>query len=91
MKFSWDEKKRLQNLQKHRLDFRDVPAAFAEETVTIPDQRFDYAEVRFVTFSILEGVVVAIVHTETDEEIRVISFRRATPREERYYYAEIRD
>jgi len=91
MRFEWDDEKRDRNLRKHGLDFRDVPAAFAQETLTIRDQRFDYGEVRCVTFSILEGVVVAVVHTETDELVRVISFRKATLREQKYYYAKIRD
>jgi len=40
--------------------------------------RFSYDEQRFVTLGLLDGVPVSIVHTESDEEIRVISFRRAT-------------
>lgn len=91
MRFEWYEEKRRLNLKKHGLDFEDVELAFSEETVTLPDNRFDYGEIRFVTLSILKGFVVAVVHTETDDLVRVISFRKATPREERYYYEKIRD
>ena len=60
-------------------------------TVTIPDDRFDYGEGRFVTFGLLEGRVVAIAHTEADEVIRVISVRKATKDEEGSYFKEIAD
>jgi uncharacterized DUF497 family protein len=91
MKFDWDEKKRLQNLRKHGLDFGDAAEVFKEETATIPDDRFDYGEDRFITFGLLRGIVVAVVHTEADKLVRVISFRKAVPNEERYYYESIRN
>jgi uncharacterized protein len=36
----------------------------------------------FVTLGFLNGVTVSIVHTETEDEIRIISFRKATTKEE---------
>jgi uncharacterized DUF497 family protein len=50
--------------------------------VTYEDDRFEYEGQRFVTLDFLNGVVVSIVHTETEDEIRVISFRKATTKEE---------
>ena len=35
-----------------------------------------------MTLGFLNGVVVSIVHTETEDEIRVISFRKGTTKEE---------
>lgn len=61
------------------------------ETVTIPDDRFDYGESRFVTLGLLSGRVVVIAHTETDEVIRIISVRKATKNEEISYFKEIAD
>jgi uncharacterized DUF497 family protein len=49
----------------------------------------DYGEQRFVTFGTLEGRVLAVVHTETDDEIQMISMRKATRREEQSYFATI--
>jgi len=37
----------------------------------------------------LEGRVVAVVHTEQDDEIRMISMRKATRREEQSYFSTI--
>jgi uncharacterized DUF497 family protein len=64
---------------------------FAGETVTLLDDRFEYGETRFLTFGLLWEEVVAIVHTETDEVIRVISVSRASRNEEESYFAEVRD
>ena len=91
MEFDWDEAKRKANLRDHGIDFVCIEAVFEGETVTILDDRFDYGEQRYVTFGILEGRVVAVAHTETDELIRIISVRKATKNEEKSYYKEIRD
>lgn len=89
MEFEWDEAKRIFNLRNHGIDFVGIEQVFEGETVTIPDDRFDYGEERFVTFGLLDGRVVAIAHTETDEVIRIISVRKATKDEESSYFKEI--
>ncbi len=86
MEFSWSERKRLSNIRAHGLDFVDAPAVFVGVTYTFEDDRFDYGEVRFVTLGLLAGTPVSIVHTETDYEIRIISFRKATKREAEIYF-----
>jgi uncharacterized protein len=50
-----------------------------------------YGEQRFVTLGLLAGVPVSVVHTESDHEIRVISFRKATKREAQIYFDAIQD
>jgi uncharacterized protein len=82
MHFSWDEKKRGVNLQAHGFDFIDAENVFEGPTFTYEDDRFEYEEQRFVTLGFLNGVTVSIVHTETEDEIRIISFRKATTKEE---------
>jgi uncharacterized protein len=91
MEFDWDEAKRKLNLRNHGIDFFGIEELFDGETVTILDDRFDYGEQRFVTFGMLDGRVVAVAHTETEELIRIISVRKATGNEEKSYYKEIRD
>ena len=63
-------------------NFIDAERVFEGPTFTYEDDRFEYEEQRFVTLGFLNGVVVSIVHTETEDEIRVISFRKATTKEE---------
>jgi uncharacterized DUF497 family protein len=91
MRFEWDEQKRRANLSRHGFDFLDCEEIFAAQTYSILDDRFDYGEVRMLTFGILNGTVVAVAHTESDEVTRIISVRKALKNEEEIYYKEIGD
>lgn len=91
MRFEWDEAKRLSNLWRHGFDFLRVEEIFADPAHTLLDDRFDYGEIRFLTVGMLDGTVVAIAHTETDEVIRIISVRKALKNEAEIYYKEITD
>ena len=85
MKYEWDQEKAKINFQKHNLDFADIVAALEDEAaLTIEDQHFN--EERFVTIGMdaLRRVVV-VVYTWRGEHIRVISARKATPRERKQY------
>ena len=42
-----------------------------------------------VTLGLLAGIPVSVVHTETDHEIRIISFRKATNREANIFFNEV--
>lgn len=44
-----------------------------------------------MTLGLLAGVPVSIAHTEADDEIRVISFRKATAREARLFFDQVQD
>jgi uncharacterized protein len=87
--FTWSEAKRESNLAKHRLDFVDVAEVFEGETVTSEDRRFWYGEKRYITLGLFHQTPVHIVHTLHDEEIRIISFRKATRSEARTWFQEI--
>ena len=89
MEFEWDESKRTSNISKHGIDFSDVPTVFGGPIVTVEDERFDYGEDRFVTFGLLQGQVVAVVHTESEDYIRIISARKATKYEQENYFGQI--
>jgi hypothetical protein len=43
MLYEWDEAKRQSNIQKHGIDFLGIEGVFAGTTVTILDDRYDYA------------------------------------------------
>lgn len=91
MRFTWSERKRAINLKEHGLDFGDAPRVFEGVTFSYEDDRLAYGEQRFITLGLLAGVPVSIAHTETDDEIRIISFRKATAREARRFFSEIQD
>ncbi|MCU0929138.1 MAG: BrnT family toxin [Burkholderiaceae bacterium] len=79
------------NLKEHGLDFNDAPRVFEGLTFTYEDDRLAYGEQRFVTLGLLAGVPVSKAHTESDDEIRVISFRKATSREARLFFDQVQD
>ena len=87
--FTWSEAKRVANLAKHGFDFLDAERVFGGEIVTTEDTRFWYGERRYLTFGLLHQTVVSIVHTENAQEIRIVSFRKATRREISIYFEEI--
>ncbi|MEH1777895.1 MAG: BrnT family toxin [Nostoc sp.] len=64
---------------------------FEGDTVTVKDDRFNYGEERFITFGLIEGRVIAVVHTERDNLIRIISARKSTKNEEIRYFQQIAD
>ena len=53
------------------------------------DDRYYYGEQRLLTYGLLKGRVVAVVHTWEGDVIRVISARRASKNEENEYFKEI--
>jgi uncharacterized DUF497 family protein len=89
MRFIWHEPKRQDNLKKHGVDFTDAERVFAGPTFTFEDDREDYGEQRWVTLGLLGMKVVVIVHTETTEEIRVISMREADNDEQLLFFTNL--
>jgi uncharacterized protein len=87
MKFEWDEFKRVLNLRKHGVDFTDVKSMFAQTIVTALDERYDDGE-EHLSLGLVNGLVLVVAHTETDEVIPIISARKATKYEERSYFSE---
>jgi uncharacterized protein len=90
MRYSYDPKKRAANLKKHGYDFKDAPQVIgSNRTVTFDDRRFAYDEQRFITLGMLREDVVVIGTAETDEEIRLISMRKAEKNEQEIYYSNL--
>ena len=86
MKFIWDEVKRQSNLKKHAIDFVNAEKVFIGSTFTFEDNRENYGEQRWVTLGLLGVKVVVIVHTETEDEIRIISMREANKNEQLLFF-----
>lgn len=77
MKFTWNTAKRAANLKKHNLDFADAEQVFSGPTFTVEDTR-DYAgEQRFNSTGFLDTAIITICHTESEDEIHIISMRKA--------------
>jgi len=84
--FEWDEEKRRQNLRKHSVEFADAVSALEdEEALTSADDDSDEEE-RFVTLGAdLFGRILVVVYTWRGDSVRLISARKATPRERKQY------
>lgn len=86
MKVTWDPQKAETNLKKHRIRFSDAETVlFDPMALTIEDQDVE-GERRFVSVgSDALGRVLVVVYTYREDAIRLISARRATPTERKYY------
>jgi len=88
---TWDEPKRLKNIEDHGLDFVSCDAIWDNFTITREDTREDYGEKRLVTFGLLEGAVVVLVYTDRRKGPHIISLRKAEKHETRYYFEIAKD
>ena len=87
MRYRYDPRKQIGNLRKHGYDFDDASQVIESDTaLTFEDRRADYGEQRFVTLGMLRGSVVVIITAETEDEIRVISMRKAERHEQEIYF-----
>jgi uncharacterized protein len=85
MQAEWDEEKCRANFEKHGLSFEDAWQVLAGDTLTIPDERYNYGEDRLITLGSLAGRVVVVVHVARGENTRIISMRKANAREQAIY------
>ena len=87
MIFTWDARKNAANLRKHGIEFREAATVFYDPfSTTFPDDSHSVEEQRFVTIGSSARVrILVIAHTEEGDTIRIISARRATPGERRFY------
>jgi uncharacterized DUF497 family protein len=85
--FEWDAGKARSNLRKHGIDFADVPPVFEDDrAVTMPDDLTAVDERRFLTLGCDgRGRVLVVAYTWRGSAIRIVSARKATPRERREY------
>ena len=85
MNYQWDSRKASSNFRKHGVRFADVIAVFEDElAITILDEYPD--EERYVTLGQdFLGRIVVVVYTWREDEIRIISARKATNNERREY------
>jgi len=87
LNFEWDEKKARDNLKNHKISFDEAVTVFSDPlSITIPDPEHSEDEQRHVGIGVSSrGRVLVVVHTESKGNVRIISCRKATPRERRVY------
>lgn len=87
LEFEWDSNKALRNLHKHNVTFREATTTFNDVlAITYYDDAHSYREQRFATIGMSDQSRVLVVsHTLIGKSIRLISARKATPRERKIY------
>ena len=88
MLFEWYERKRLENLSKHGIDFLDAKEIWQSEVLEVPSGQQEHGEQRHIAYGVLEGRIIAVVFTWRGEARRLISARRVR-RHERQDYQDV--
>jgi uncharacterized DUF497 family protein len=85
LEFEWDPKKAETNLRKHGVEFVDAVIVLDDErAITLPDDH--PSEERYLTFGMdAQGRVLALSYAVNGSTIRIVSARKATPRERAQY------
>ena len=87
LSFEWDEVKAKENLRKHEVSFEEGKTIFNDPFLfTFPDYEHSVDEERYVNIGLsVTGRILILTHTERQDKIRIISCRKATARERRFY------
>lgn len=91
MKFIWDTQKSEDNKKKHGLSFDTAKFVFGDpfRAVFFDDIHSD-DEDRFIVIGFVQDVALLVICTERDDEIRIISARKAMHYEvDKYYFGNV--
>jgi len=90
-RFEWDSVKAENNLRKHRVSFEIATRVFFDPFALMEQDRIENGEHRWQTLGIVDAYLLLVVaHTVIENEdgtevIRIISARRAEPKERKRY------
>ncbi len=89
IEFGWDARKAGQNRRKHKVSFEEAATVFYDESaIEYFDPEHSAEEERFLMLGLsgrLRILVVSYCLRKKGSEIRIISARRATKKEEHVY------
>lgn len=89
IQFEWDENKNQINQRKHGISFREAKTVFYdEEALVIDDPEHSETEDRFIILGLSSKANLLVVchrYRASDTVIRIISARKATKTESKYY------
>jgi len=85
--FEWDKNKAANNFEKHRVSFEEAATVFDDLMfITFIDEEHSVDEERYITLGLSNyGQLLMVAHTDREGRIRIISARKATKDEEKYY------
>ena len=87
MNLEWDPRKAVWNWRKHRVGFHEAGTVLNDPlSTTFPDPEHSTDERRYLTIGTsLSGRILVVSHVDRRDAVRLISARRATPRERKFY------
>ena len=87
LQFDWDDGKAKTNLRKHDISFAEAISVFFDPfSITIDDPDHSADEERFVDIGMSDrGRPLVVVYTERGARIRLISCRKASSDERKFY------
>lgn len=87
IEFEWDPKKAKQNLKKHEVSFNEAATVLGDPmSMTFSDLDHSVDENRYITVGLSRfGKLLIVSHADRGDRIRIISARKATRRERRFY------
>jgi len=84
--FDWHDRKAASNLTRHGISFVQARQAFRDPfAIEFEDDRFNYAEQRFILIGMAADNMLVVVHTERHNKVWIISARKAEAHEQRCY------
>ena len=82
MEFEWDEAKNDACFERRGFDFAHAVRAFLDpHRIVAQDRRRDYGEDRYRLLGTVEGRAYVVVYTPRGAAVRIISARKAKPKE----------
>ncbi len=89
LEFEWDGRKAEVNKRKHGVVFEEAATCFYDSFgLDFYDEDHSEEEDRYILLARSKrGRVLVVIYTERAGRIRIISARKATPKEEEFYYA----
>ena len=85
--FEWSTEKAKINLQKHQVDFDEASTVFDDpQFITFLDEEHSFEEESYITIGLSNtNRLLMVAHTERNDNIRIISARKVTKDEEKFY------
>jgi uncharacterized protein len=85
--FEWNPDKASRNLSKHEVSFDEASTVFDDTMfITLLDEEHAQTEERYITIGLSNKKrLLLVAHTEREGRIRIISARKATKNEEKFY------
>ena len=90
MLFTWDDNKNTSNKRKHGISFEEAQAVFFDENaIEFDDPDHSVNEERFILLGLNQNLKVLVIchcYRSNESEIRIITARKATKKEQTVYF-----